>query len=133
MRMQGMQQMPGVQQMGMGGYLMPAAGIAPQHQSAQQRLYVPAQLRAPQPRWPQQGMARPYGGSSGMGMVGTGMGGMLSRGGPRLMGPRMAQQQQGMGFDSPTKGIMNRQGMMGLPNQGMTGRPQQYKYTQVGF
>ena len=72
-----------------------------------------------------------------MGMVGTGMGqsmgGMLSRGGPRLMGPRMAQQQQGMGFDNPTMGMMNRQGMMGLPNQGMTGRPQQYKYTQVGF
>ena len=72
-----------------------------------------------------------------MGMVGTGMGqsmgGQLSRGGPRLMGPRMAQQQQGMGFDSPSMGVMNRQGMMGLPNQGMIGRPQQYKYTQVGF
>ena len=135
MRMQGMQQMPGVQQMGMGGYLMPA-GIPSQHQSAQ-RFYVPAQLRAPQPRWPQQGMARPYGASAGMGMVGTAMsmgqsiGGMMPRGGPRpIMGPRMVQQQQGMGFDRQAMTMMGRQSM-GLPNQGMVARPQQYKYTQV--
>merc|ERR1711990_1319805 len=38
MRVQGMQQMPGVQQMGMGGYLMPAG--MPQHQNAQ-RFYAP--------------------------------------------------------------------------------------------
>ena len=135
MRMQGTQQMPGVQQMGMGGYLMPA-GIPSQHQSAQ-RFYVPAQLRAPQPRWPQQGMARPYGASAGMGMVGTAMsmgqsiGGMMPRGGPRpIMGPRMVQQQQGMGFDRQAMTMMGRQSM-GLPNQGMVARPQQYKYTQV--
>ena len=134
MRMQGMQQMPGVQQMGMGGYLMPA-GIPSQHQSAQ-RFFVPAQLRAPQPRWPQQGMARPYGASSGMGMVGTAMGmgqsmgGMMPRGGLRPMGPRMVQQQQGMGFDRQAMAMMNRQSM-GLHDQGMVARPQQYKYTQV--
>jgi len=133
MRMQGMQQMPGVQQMGMGGYLMPA-GIPSQHQSAQ-RFFVPAQLRAPQPRWPQQGMARPYGASSGMGMVGTAMGmgqsmgGMMPRGGLRPMGPRMVQQQQGMGFDRQAMAMMNRQSM-GLHDQGMVARPQQYKYTQ---
>ena len=134
MRMQGMQQMPGVQQMGMGGYLMPA-GIPSQHQSAQ-RFFVPAQLRAPQPRWPQQGMARPYGASSGMGMVGTAMGmgqsmgGMMPRSGLRPMGPRMVQQQQGMGFDRQAMAMMNRQSM-GLHDQGMVARPQQYKYTQV--
>ena len=72
MSRQGMQQMPGVQQMNMGGYLMPA-GIPPQHQTAQ-RFYAPAQIRAPQPRWPQQAMTRPYGASPGMGMVGTAMG-----------------------------------------------------------
>jgi len=137
MRVQGMQQMPGVQQMGMGGYLMPA-GIPPQHQSAQ-RFYAPAQLRAPQPRWPQQGLARPYGVSSGMGMVGTAMGmgqsmgSMMPRGGPRPMGPRMVQQQQGgVGLDRQTMAMMSRQGMPGLalPNQGLVARPQQYKYTQ---
>ena len=141
MRVQGMQQMPGVQQMGMGGYLMPA-GIPSQHQPAQ-RFYAPAQLRAPQPRWPQQGMARPYGVTSGMGMVGTtmgmgqSMGGMVPRGGPRPMGPRMVQQQQGgMGLDRQTMAMMSRQqGMqgLGLPNQGLVARPQQYKYTQVSY
>lgn len=144
MRVQGMQQMPGVQQMGMGGYLMPA-GI-PQHQSSQ-RFYAPAQLRAPQPRWPQQqqSMARPYGG--GLGMVGTtmgmvGNGGMMPgmvmpRGGPRPnMGRMIQHQQQGVGqhqagLDSRQgMTMMNRQGLA-MANQGMVGRPQQYKYTQV--
>merc|ERR1719318_1457672 len=100
MRVQGMQQMPGVQQMGMGGYLMPAG--MPQHQNAQ-RFYAPAQHRAPQPRWPQQqqSMARPYG--AGLGIVGTtmgmsqSMGGMMPgmvmpRGGPRPNMGRMIQQ-----------------------------------------
>ena len=148
MRVQGMQQMPGVQQMGMGGYLMPAG--MPQHQNAQ-RFYAPAQLRAPQPRWPQQqqSMARPYG--AGLGMVGTtmgmgqSMGGMMPgmvmpRGGPRPNVGRMIQQQQqgvGMGqqqgLDRQAMTMMGRQGMQGLAmaNQGMVGRPQQYKYTQV--
>ena len=128
MQMQGAQQMPGVQQMGMGGYLMPAAGLAPQHQSPQQRLYTPAQLRAPHPWWPQQGIARPYGGSSGMGQS---MGSMMSRGSPRFKGSRMIQHQQGMGLDNPALTMMNGQSM-GAMHQGMAGRPQQYKYTQVG-
>ena len=147
MRVQGMQQMPGVQQMGMGGYLMPAG--MPQHQNAQ-RFYAPAQLRPPQPRWPQQqqSMARPYG--AGLGMVGTAMGmgqsmgGMMPgmvmpRGGPRPNVGRMIQQQQGMalgqqqGLDRQAMTMMGRQGMQGLgmANQGMVGRPQQYKYTQA--
>ena len=148
MRVQGMQQMPGVQQMGMGGYLMPA-GI-PQHQTAQ-RFYAPAQLRAPHPRWPQQqqNMARPYGASAGLGMVGTAMGmgqnmggmmpGMVLPRGPRPNMGRMVQQQQGVGLgqhqgmDRQAMTMMGRQGMQGLAmaNQGMVGRPQQYKYTQV--
>ena len=146
MRVQGMQQMPGAQQMGMGGYLMPAG--MPQHQNAQ-RFYAPAQLRAPQPRWPQQqqSMARPYG--AGLGMVGTtmgmgqSMGGMMPgmmmpRGGPRPNMGRMIQQQgagmgQHQGLDRQAMTMMSRQGMQGLAmaNQGMVGRPQQYKYTQV--
>merc|ERR1719427_1697504 len=145
MRVQGMQQMPGVQQMGMGGYLMPAG--MPQHQNAQ-RFYAPAQLRVPQPRWPrqQQSMARPYG--AGLGMVGTtmgmgqSMGGMMPgmvmpRGGPRPNMGRMIQQQGGgmgqhQGLDRQAMTMMSRQGMQGLAmsNQGMVGRPQQYKYTQ---
>ena len=148
MRVQGMQQMPGVQQMGMGGYLMPA-GI-PQHQTAQ-RFYAPAQLRAPHPRWPQQqqNMARPYGASAGLGMVGTAMGmgqnmggmmpSMVMPRGPRPNMGRMVQQQQGVGLgqhqgmDRQAMTMMGRQGMQGLAmaNQGMVGRPQQYKYTQV--
>ena len=131
MRVQGMQQMPSVQQMGMGGYLMPA-GMAPQHQPAQ-RFFAPAQLRAPQPRWPpQQTMMRPYGTNQGVGMIGTpmgmgqSMGNMMSgmavpRGGGRPLGPRMAQQQ-GMGMDRQAMAMMGRQGAQG---------PQQYKYTQV--
>jgi len=130
MRVQGMQQMPSVQQMGMGGYLMPA-GMAPQHQPAQ-RFFAPAQLRAPQPRWPpQQTMMRPYGTNQGVGMIGTPMGmgqsmgnmmaGMaVPRGGGRPLGPRMAQQQ-GMGMDRQAMAMMGRQGAQG---------PQQYKYTQ---
>ena len=146
MRVQGMQQMPGVQQMGMGGYLMPA-GI-PQHQAAQ-RFYAPAQLRAPQPRWPQQqqNMARPYGTSAGLGMVGSAMGmgpnmggmmpSMVMPRGPRPNMGRMVQQNVGLGqhqgMDRQTMSMMGRQGMQGLAmaNQGMAGRPQQYKYTQV--
>ena len=54
----------------------------------------------------------------------------MPRGGPRPMGPRMVQQQQGMGFDRQAMAMMNRPSM-GLPNQGMVARPQQYKYTQV--
>ena len=72
MRVQGMHQMPGVQQMGMGGYLMPAA-MAPQHQQPAQRFFTPGGLRAPQPRWPQHNMAAPYGASQGMGMIGMPM------------------------------------------------------------
>merc|ERR1712240_472667 len=107
MRVQGMQQMPSAQQMGMGGYLMPA-GMAPQHQPAQ-RFFAPAQVRAPQPRWPQQSMMRPYGVNQGVGMIGTpmgigqGMGNMIPgmavpRGGARPLGPRMVHQQ-GMGME----------------------------------
>merc|ERR1711934_304582 len=39
------------------------------------------------------------------------------------------QQQQGMGFDRQAMAMMNRQSM-GLHDQGMVARPQQYKYTQ---
>merc|ERR1719327_725284 len=105
MRVQGMQQMPSAQQMGMGGYLMPA-GMAPQHQTAQ-RFFAPAQVRAPQPRWPQPSMMRPYGVNQGVGMIGApmsigqGMGNMMPgmavpRGGARPLGPRMVQQGMGM-------------------------------------
>merc|ERR1719184_52278 len=54
---------------------------------------------------------------------------MMPRGGLRPMGPRMVQQQQGMGFDRQAMAMMNRQSM-GLHDQGMVARPQQYKYTQ---
>ena len=131
MRVQGMQQMPSAQQMGMGGYLMPA-GMAPQHQTAQ-RFFAPAQVRAPQPRWPQQSMMRPYGVNQGVGMIGTpmslgqGMGNMMPgmavpRGGARPLGPRMVHQQ-GMGMEGQAMAMMSRR-------QGVQG-PQQYKYTQV--
>ena len=130
MRVQGMQQMPSAQQMGMGGYLMPA-GMAPQHQTAQ-RFFAPAQVRAPQPRWPQPSMMRPYGVNQGVGMIGApmsigqGMGNMMPgmavpRGGARPLGPRMVQQ--GMGMEGQAMAMMNRR-------QGVQG-PQQYKYTQV--
>ena len=128
LRVQGMQQMPAMQQMGMGGYLMPAA-MAPQHQQPAQRFFTPGGLRAPQPRWPQQNMAAPYGASQGMGMIGMpmNMGGMLpgmtmARGGVRSLGPRMVQQQQGMGMDRQAISMMGRQGSQS---------GQQYKYTQV--
>ena len=124
-RVQGMQQMPGVQQMGMGGYLMPAA-MAPQHQQSAQRFFTPGGLRAPQPRWPQQNMAAPYGASQGMGMIGMPMNMMpgmtMARGGARSLGPRMVQQQQGMGMERHAISMMGRQGSQG---------GQQYKYTQV--
>jgi len=130
MRVQGMQQMPSAQQMGMGGYLMPA-GMAPQHQTAQ-RFFAPAQVRAPQPRWPQQSMMRPYGVNQGVGMIGApmsigqGMGNMMPgmavpRGGARPLGPRMVHQQ-GMGMEGQAMAMMSRR-------QGVQG-PQQYKYTQ---
>merc|ERR1719357_1295979 len=128
MRVQGMQQMPSAQQMGMGGYLMPA-GMAPPHQVAQ-RFFAPAQVRAPQPRWPQQSMMRHYGVNQGVGMIGTpmsigqGMGNMMPgiavpRGGARPLGPRMVHQQ-GMGMEGQAM-MSRRQGVQG---------PQQYKYTQ---
>lgn len=106
---------------------MPAA-MAPQHQQPAQRFFTPGGLRAPQPRWPQQNMAAPYGSSQGMGMIGMpmNMGGMMpgmtmARGGVRSLGPRMVQQQQGMGMDRQAISMMGRQGSQG---------GQQYKYTQ---
>ena len=125
LRVQGMQQMPAMQQMGMGGYLMPAAMPQPQPQ----RFVTPAQLRA-QPRWPQQAaMARP--GMPGMGP----MGGMAAMGGmgmaamgprqPRMMAPRIGQNM-GMAGMSGMAGMAGRQGMMaGQPAP----RPQGFKYT----
>jgi len=122
LRVQGMQQMPAMQQMGMGGYLMPAAMPQPQPQ----RFVTPAQLRA-QPRWPQQAaMARP--GMPGMGPMGgmAAMGGMSMAGmgprQPRMMAPRMGQNMGMAGM----AGMAGRQGMMaGQPAP----RPQGFKYT----
>merc|ERR1719435_787270 len=83
LRVQGMQQVPAVQQMGLGGYLLPAA--MPQHQ---QRLMP--QLRA-QPRWPQQQvqprMAIPLGMGAMVGMAGP-------QGPARAMAPVMARPGQ---------------------------------------
>ena len=74
-------------------------------------------------------MAAPYGASQGMGMIGMpmNMDGMMSgmtmaRGGVRSLGPRMVQQQQGMGMERHAISMMGRQGSQG---------GQQYKYTQV--
>merc|ERR1719351_280569 len=96
-----MQQMGGMQQMGMGGYFMPTM---PQPQ----RFFTPAQIRA-QPRWPQQQAVPRPGGMPGMGMGGMGMGG-----GP---GPRPMT-------------MMARPGMPPVPMVGAQVRPQQsFKYT----
>jgi len=78
-----MQQMGGMQQMGMGGYFMPTM---PQPQ----RFFTPAQIRA-QPRWPQQQAVPRPGGMPGMGMGGMGMGGGVGPRGPRVGGPRVGQ------------------------------------------
>ena len=63
---------------------------------------------------------------------------MMPRGGARPNMGRMIQQQgagmgQHQGLDRQAMTMMSRQGMQGLAmaNQGMVGRPQQYKYTQV--
>ena len=74
-----------------------------------------------------------------MGMGQSMMPGMvMPRGGPRPNMSRMIQQQgvgmgQHQGLDRQAMSMMGRQGMQGLSmaNQGMVGRPQQYKYTQV--
>jgi polyadenylate-binding protein len=115
-----MQQMGGMQQMGMGGYFMPTM---PQPQ----RFFTPAQMRA-QPRWPQQQAVPRPGGMPGMGM-GMGMG--VPRG-PRVGGPRMAQQQpRPMGQPGPQPmTMMARPGMPPVPMVGAQVRPQQsFKYT----
>ena len=77
---------------------------------------------------------------SAMGM-GPNMGGMMPSmvmpRGPRPNMGRMVQQNVGLGqhqgMDRQTMSMMGRRGMQGLAmaNQGMAGRPQQYKYTQV--
>lgn len=97
------------------------------HQQPAQRFFAPGGLRAPQPRWPQQNMAAPYGASQGMGMIGMPMNMMpgmtMARGGARSLGPRMVQQQQqGVGMERHAISMMGRQGSQG---------GQQYKYTQV--
>merc|ERR1711962_1833006 len=108
-----MQQMGGMQQMGMGGYFMPTM---PQPQ----RFFTPAQMRA-QPRWPQQQAVVPRPG----GMPGMGMG--MSVGGPRMGQP----QPRPMGQPGPQPmTMMARPGMPPVPMVGAQVRPQQsFKYT----
>merc|ERR1711872_283456 len=119
-----MQQMGGMQQMGMGGYFMPTM---PQPQ----RFFTPAQIRA-QPRWPQQQAVPRPGGMPGMGMGGMGMGGGVGPRGPRVGGPRVGQQQpRPMNQSGPQPmTMMARPGMPPVPMVGAQVRPQQsFKYT----
>merc|ERR1719458_1995815 len=119
-----MQQIGGMQQMGMGGYFMPTM---PQPQ----RFFTPAQIRA-QPRWPQQQAVPRPGGMPGMGMGGMGMGGGVGPRGPRVGGPRIGQQQpRPMNQPGPQPmTMMARPGMPPVPMVGAQVRPQQsFKYT----
>merc|ERR1719222_1772859 len=120
-----MQQMGGMQQMGMGGYFMPTM---PQPQ----RFFTPAQIRA-QPRWPQQQAVPRPGGMPGMGMGGMGMGGGVGPRGPRVGGPRVGQQQP-RPMNQPGPQPMTMMARPGMPPVPMVGaqqvRPQQsFKYT----
>ena len=121
MRMQAM--VGGMQQMGLGGFLMQQPGMQQQQPA---RFFAQTHMRT-QPRWPQQqqqqqqAMMRPnMGGMPGMGMGGMGGmagGGMGSRGGRMGMMPRVGTGQQVarpmMGQPMP---MMARQGMPPVAN-----------------
>jgi len=109
LRVQGMQQVPAVQQMGLGGYLLPAA--MPQHQ----QRFMP-QLRA-QLRWPQQQMQPRMAMPLGMG----GMAGMAGpQGAPRTTGPAMGRP----GAQIPGMAPMARPGYKHAPAARNPGQPE---------